>query len=297
MTNRPLVSIVTPSFNQGSFLEQTLLSVIGQTYRNIEYIVVDGGSTDDSVSILERYQEHLAYWHSRPDKGFADAIRQGFARAKGEILAYLNSDDLLAPDAVQKAIAALARHPDAVMVYGNRVCIDAFSRFLYLKPNLPWLEKTSYISMTIAQESCFWRRDAYRKVGGINTNLKFAIDYDLFGKLTLSGRVVHSGDIWGFFRKHSASKTMTQYRTLGKQECYAIQKALWGKRANRPKWLAVVCLMRCYALFAGTWVRYPLWPVCLPPREARSFFARVYDSLDEGSLAKRFLKFTKIGGR
>ena len=121
----PKVSIVTPSFNQASFLEQTLRSVLEQDYPNLEYIVIDGGSTDGSVEIINKYADQLAYWQSQPDQGQTDAINQGFAHATGEILAWLNSDDLLLPGAVSAAVRALEEHPEAAMVYGDALLINA----------------------------------------------------------------------------------------------------------------------------------------------------------------------------
>ena len=273
------VSIVTPSFNQGQYLEQTILSVLSQSYPHIEYLILDGGSTDGSVEIIKKHQAKLVYWHSRPDKGFADAIAQGIQRSKGEILGYLNSDDLLAPDAVEKAVEVLSRRQDVLMIYGNRVCIDERGQLLYYQPNLPILSRTPYIAMTIGQESCFWRREIYLKVGGINTDLKFAIDYDLFSKITLQGKVIHAGNVWGFFRKHSNSKTTAQYRTLGKQESAAIQISVWGKRVNRIKWLSVLLLMRFYARCFMIFTKKPQWPACLPQIEKRFIFHRILNSL------------------
>ena len=107
----PLISIITPSFNQAAFLEETLLSVLGQDYPAIEYIVIDGGSTDGSVAILERYADQLAYWVSEPDAGQADAINKGFAKATGKYVAWLNSDDVYLPGAVATAVAALEEKP------------------------------------------------------------------------------------------------------------------------------------------------------------------------------------------
>jgi glycosyltransferase involved in cell wall biosynthesis len=261
------VSIVTPSYNQGHFLEQTILSVLNQTYQNIEYIIMDGGSKDNSVEIIRRYESKIAYWQSMPDKGFSDAISSGFERSHGEILAYLNSDDLLAPDAVEKAVEYFETHPNVAMVYGNRVCIDEAGSLLYYKPNVPFFEKTLFIAMTIGQESCFWRRDVYNSCGGMDTSLNFAIDYDLFSKISQCAQIDHVGNIWGFFRKHQNSKTCSQYQSLGKKECLLIQNNIWHKRPNRFIWLFVLSFTRIYAIIVMPFIRKPKWP---NPQSAQS---------------------------
>ena len=291
-----LVSVVVPSFNQGRFLEETLRSVVEQTYPSIECVVIDGGSKDESVAVIKKYERRLKYWQSRSDHGQTDAIVQGFEHGTGEILAWVNSDDLLAPDAVEKAVAALEKKPLAVMVYGNRVCIDERSRLLYFRPSMPFLARTPYIAFTLAQEACFWRREAYFRVGGLRRELGFAADYDLFSRLTLLGEIFYDAGIWGFFRKHSASKTMTSYQTVGLGESVIVQESLWGGRVNPVKWSAARMFFRLYSICAMTWVPRPAWPVCLPVGSRQSLPRRIYGSLHEGSMTKRVLKrlFKKV---
>ena len=121
------VSIVTPSFNQAKYLEHTIQSVLGQSYKNIEYIVIDGASSDGSVDCIKKYENKISHWESAPDNGQADAIRKGFDRCSGDILAWLNSDDVLSYDAVELAVSFLDKHPDVDMVYGNRIAIEPFT--------------------------------------------------------------------------------------------------------------------------------------------------------------------------
>jgi glycosyltransferase involved in cell wall biosynthesis len=123
-TNKPLVSIITPSFNQGRFLDQTIRSVLTQDYQPIEYIIIDGGSTDGTVEIIKQYESRLGYWVSERDKGQTEAINKGFAQAKGEILAWINSDDVYYPGAVSAAVETLSRNPDIGLVYGDLDFID-----------------------------------------------------------------------------------------------------------------------------------------------------------------------------
>src|SRR6266540_5681455 len=124
LSNLPKVSVITPSFNQGQFLEASIRSVLEQDYPNIEYIVVDGGSKDESVEVIKKYQDHLTWWVSEKDKGHADALNKGFSHATGEILAWLNSDDIYFPNAVSEAVSVIKAHPHVGMVYGAAELID-----------------------------------------------------------------------------------------------------------------------------------------------------------------------------
>ncbi len=290
---RPLVSIVTPSFNQAPFLEFTMRSALEQTYPHVEYIVMDGGSDDGSASIIERYADRLKHWQSRPDKGFADAIRRGFEHAAGEIMAYLNSDDLLAPDAVEKAVAYLRRHPEVDMVYGDRVCIDDRNRLLYHKASLPWFAATPYAAYILSQESCFWRRSAYERVGGMNDALRFAIDYDLFSRFAKSGRFAHVRGLWGFFRKHASSKTIREYYSVGQAEGRAIQEAVWGGVPPRWMWVGLLMASRLWGTVASRASPKPVWPACIGVPAKATFRERLRIMFPEGSLLRA--TFEKLG--
>lgn len=246
-----------------------MTSVLEQTYPAIEYIVIDGGSSDGSKQLIERNAARLAYWQSQPDEGFGDAIRQGFARATGTYFAYLNSDDLLAADAIERAVEYLESHPDVSMVYGNRACIDETGALLYYRPALPVLGASPYASIVIGQESCVWRRSIHEQIGGIDASYRFAIDYDLFSRLARAGRIEYVPAIWGFFRKHDESKTMTEYSTLGKAEKDRVQRETWGGLVGRPSWLAVLAVCRTYGVIGGWVVAKPTWPRALgQPRKA-----------------------------
>jgi glycosyltransferase involved in cell wall biosynthesis len=242
------------------------------------------------VDIIRKYEKRLAFWQSCPDQGFGDALRQGFQRSQGEILTYLNSDDLLAPDAVEQAVQMFDRRPGIDMVYGNRVGIDGEGRFLYYKPSLPILGHTPYIAMTLSQESCFWKREAYQRVGGINPGLRFAVDYDLFSRIARTGRLAHAGPVWGFFRKHKESKTMLLHESLGVEEGAQVQELVWNGRVNPLAWALVWWLVRAYAVLAVPFVSKPHWPRCLPLLRHRNLFRRYFDSLHESSPAKQRLR-------
>jgi glycosyltransferase involved in cell wall biosynthesis len=288
--DQPLVSIVTSSFNQAHFLGQTMQSVFNQSYPHIEYIITDAGSTDGSVEIIKKYADRLHYWHSERDLGPADGLRKGFQHARGEILAWLNSDDLLAENAVENAVTEFSHHPEADLVYGNRAVIDGKGRLLYWRPSLPCMAQTPYIATILPQETCFFRRQSYFAAGGLNAEMRFAFDYDLFSKIARRGKLVYSSDIWGFFRKHESSLTMLQFRTTGRREVRSVQARTWGRQCGYIKWTLAHLLVKAYALASTPFSRKPAWPQCLPPMRKIGFLQSFVASLHETSWVKKFLK-------
>jgi glycosyltransferase involved in cell wall biosynthesis len=204
-----LVSIVTPSFNQASFLEATILSVLNQDYPNIEYIVVDGGSNDGSVEIIRRYSNRLHWWVSETDHGQTDAINKGFAQANGEILAWINSDDTYESGAVSAAVEFLRSRPDIGLVYGNTNFIDENGSVIGRFP----AAQTDYRRMTrgyvhIPQQSAFFRANLWHKVGPLDPSFYFAMDYDLWVRLARLAPVEYVPSLWANFRLHSSGKTV-----------------------------------------------------------------------------------------
>jgi glycosyltransferase involved in cell wall biosynthesis len=210
-TDLPLVSIITPSFNQGKYLEQTMLSVLEQDYPRIEYIVIDGGSTDSSVSVIQKYASRLAFWVSEKDRGQTDAINKGFSRAKGEILAWLNSDDVYNPGAVAEAVAYLQSHPQIGMVYGDLDFIDerdrVIGKFNAVQTDLPKLRRGF---VHIPQPAAFFRAEHWRAVGPLDPTFFFAMDYDLWVRLAGVTEMKYLPDRpWAKFRLHSDAKTIS----------------------------------------------------------------------------------------
>jgi len=211
MDSQPLVSIVTPSFNQSAYLERTILSVLEQDYPHIEYIVMDGGSSDGSLEIIKKYQSRLAAWVSEPDRGQTDAINKGFDRAHGQILAWLNSDDVYTPGAVRKAVEAFSKYPQAGMVYGDLDFIDEEDRLIgHFQAAQTDLAKLRRGYVHIPQPATFIRADLWEKVGPLDPSFYFAMDYDLWTRLAaLSEFVYLPGPAWAQFRLHQKGKTIT----------------------------------------------------------------------------------------
>lgn len=205
----PLVSIVTPSFNQAPFLEETILSVLGQDYPNLEYLIVDGGSTDGSLEIIRRYADRLGWWVSEPDGGQTEAINKGFAHARGEIFAWLNSDDTYLPQAVSEAVQYLQNHPSVGLVYGDANFIDERGRVLGKFP----ARQTDYRRLRrgyvhIPQQAAFFRAELWHKVGPLDASFYFAMDYDLWVRIARIAKLVYLPRLWANFRLHGSAKTI-----------------------------------------------------------------------------------------
>lgn len=205
-----LVSIVTPSFNQARFLEATIQSVLGQDYPDIEYIIVDGGSTDGSEAIIRKYADRLAWWVSEPDRGQTDAINKGFARARGDVLAWINSDDTYQPGAVREAVDYLTSRDEIGLVYGDANYIDEHGRVIGRFP----AAQTDYRRLRagyvhIPQQSSFFRASLWRQVGPLDPSFFFAMDYDLWVRLAALAPVCYHPRPWANFRLHSSAKTIS----------------------------------------------------------------------------------------
>ncbi len=211
MIEKPLVSIVTPSFNQAQYLEDTILSVLGQSYKPIEYIIIDGGSTDGSLEIIKKYADQLAYWVSEKDKGQTDALNKGFASAHGSILAWLNSDDIYKPEAVAEAVDYLVDHPQVGMVYGDLDFIDENDRVIGKFPAAQTdLKRLRRGYVHIPQPAAFFRAEFWHKVAPLDDSFYFAMDYDLWVRLArLTEFKYLPGKTWASFRLHSGAKTIS----------------------------------------------------------------------------------------
>ncbi|MEO8355664.1 MAG: glycosyltransferase family 2 protein [Chloroflexota bacterium] len=212
-----LVSIVTPSFNQAPYLEQTLRSVLDQEYPSLEYIVVDGASTDASVDIIKKYVDRLTWWVSEKDSGQGDAINKGLARASGEIIAWLNSDDTYLPNTISSAVKIFEQNPDVVLVYGDMLAVDKNGQTTNVLKYRQLALEDLLCFQIIGQPAVFFRRAAYEKAGGLDTTFHFLLDHHLWIRIAQQGKILHVPQVWAAARYHAQAKNRLKAAEFGRE--------------------------------------------------------------------------------
>lgn len=226
----PTVSVITPSYNQGEFLARTLESVLSQEGVHLEYLVFDGGSTDDSVAIIERYSDHLDFWVSEPDRGQSHAINKGFTRATGDIVTWLNSDDVLLPGALRTVVEAFRRDPTADAVYGNFVYIDRHDRVLRKRRVFKSFRyETLLYHDYLGQPAVFYRRRVLDRIGLLDEDLEYSMDWDFFLRMKRACRMIHVGAFLAGYRLHDEAKTSQE----GEAEYSACLRSIFER--NKPQ--------------------------------------------------------------
>lgn len=254
----PLVSIITPSYNQARYLEQTLRSVLEQDYPHIEYIVIDGASTDGSADIIRKYADRLAYWVSEKDSGQAEAINKGLARATGEMIAWINSDDFYLPGAVTAAVKAFEAHPQAGLVYGDTVAVDEKGEFIHFPHYAQWTLEDLLTFHILGQPAVFMRRDVLLKAGFLDPSFHFLLDHHLWIRMAALAPMVYLPQRWAAGRFHESAKNVAQAAKFG-EEAFRILE--WAERdprvsgalarVSRPSRAAAYRINARYLLDAG----------------------------------------------
>lgn len=262
MTWPPKISVITPSYNQAAYLEQTIMSVLGQGYPNLEYLIMDGGSNDGSVEIIKKYEKQLTYWESVKDKGQADAINKGLKRAKGDILAYLNSDDKLIEGSLWK-IAYLSReHPDCDVFFGANFMFFHDGGINFLCPR-PWLPGQL---IGCLQDATFWRKCVHEKTGYFDESFQFALCNDFFSRALINHRVLFHSEPMSLIRNHPESKTSTM-GDVSRSDLERLRKN-YSRHQFSISWRMKGAFLRLLAGFTGWLGRYfakLIWRISMPP--------------------------------
>lgn len=234
MKPQPKISIITPSYNQGRYIEETIESVLAQDYPDIEYIVVDGGSTDETIDILKKYDAKLR-WISEKDNGQSDAIIKGFKMAKGEIIAWLCSDDIYLPGAVTRIVEFFKSNGDVGLVYGKSHYIDEEGKVTGEYPSAGFDAERMAVFNMISQPSAFFKKEAYDKAAGVDVALTYAMDYDLWLRLAKVAKVEYLREFFSSYRLHRESKTVSNVHALkqSKEILDTVQKHFGFAPLNR----------------------------------------------------------------
>jgi GT2 family glycosyltransferase len=206
LSPHPLVSVVTPSYNQAPFLETTIRSVLEQDYPSVEYFVMDGGSNDASVDLIRKYADRLRGWVSEKDRGQGDAINKGLARATGEIVAWLNSDDYYLPKAISSAVKTFQQNPDAALVYGDMLAVDQNGQTLNVLRYAQYSLEDLLCFQIIGQPAVFFRREAYEQAGGLDVNFHYMLDHLLWIRIAQESKIVYVPQTWAAARFHPQAK-------------------------------------------------------------------------------------------
>ena len=270
MSEVPLVTVVTPSLNHGRFIRETIESVLSQGYPRIEYLVMDGGSRDGTNEILKAYDGRLS-WVSEPDGGQTQAINKGWRRARGTILAYLNSDDTYLPGAVETAVAALGAHPDAGAVYGEGYHVDEHGGVIERYPTEPFDPARLAQTCFICQPTVFLRRDVVERLGYLDESRRYCMDYDLWIRLARVSRFVHVPRYLANTRLHAAAITRalrgpvhaeildTVYRHFGRVSShwvYGYAHAVLDGHPRDTRWADARFVLSLIGLSLLTFARY-----------------------------------------
>ena len=210
----PKVSIITPSFNQGQYLEETIRSVLLQDYPNLEYLILDGGSSDNSIEIIQKYEQWLSFWVSEPDGGQADAINTGMQKSTGEYIGWLNSDDLLYPSAIRRVVEAFRCDRDAELIFGDVEQGQNLQQGIYVLrgEQIEFSEMLRTLRVPSPQQGCLWKRSVIKRIGPLDQRWQVVLDREFFTRAAEKCRVRHLPGILGFFRNHEHSKSISQKR-------------------------------------------------------------------------------------
>lgn len=281
------LSIVTPSFNQGRFIERTLQSVLQQNISKLEYIVMDGGSNDETLSILQQYDSSIN-WVSKPDRGQSDAINQGFKKASGDIIGWLNSDDIYYPGSLATILEFFENNPNIDMVYGDAFHIDANDKKIEYYPTEPWSVQRLKQACFISQPAVFFRRRIFSKYGLLNENLNFCMDYEYWLRLALKGaKIMYIPTVLAGSRLYPETKTSSSPLKFS-IETMNMLRTILGYVPN--SWLLKHAILQ---IQTSSSLRFPSKKYLLATLMSASFLSFEWNGLFQG--IKSFLTLPKAG--
>jgi glycosyltransferase involved in cell wall biosynthesis len=309
MNSEPLVSIITPSFNQAPFLERTIRSVLEQDYPNVEYLLADGGSTDGSLEIIRGFSHRLTWWVSEKDRGQADAINKGLNHAKGEIVAWINSDDYYLPGVISQAVKTLRDNPEIGLVFGKVQVVDKNEEVLNSLSYDDWQLPDLMTFKIIGQPAVFMRRDVLEKAGFLDLNYHFLLDHQLWLRIGLNTKFKYVPEFWARAHYHEGCKNLAQAAEFGKEAWKIVE---WMKSepgfapylanhwrkvkagAERLNAFYLLDAKEYHASFRSYWRSFWLDPATVLPewyRMVYSFFAPLgLDKWKESYLRRRKMK-------
>lgn len=288
MSDLPLVTIVTPSYNQAQFLEKTMRSVLEQDYPNIEYLVIDGGSTDGSVELIRKYADRLAWWVSEKDAGQAEAINKGFSRAKGEFVAWINSDDYYMPGAIAEAVKRLMAHPQVGFVFGNVRVVDKDEKILNHLSYGDWNITDLMSFRIIGQPGVFMRRSVLEKAGYLDQSYHLLLDHQLWIRLALVTGMKYVPSLWASAHYHEDCKNLAMAAEFGKEAMRIVEwmqqspefAGLYAQNhrriqagAGRLNAFYLLDAKEYKAAFRAYWKAFWLYPAAVIPEWYRMLYA------------------------
>jgi len=251
----PKISVITPSYNQGNFLEETICSVLDQNYSNLEYIIIDGGSTDNSVEIIKKYEKYLAYWVSEKDRGQTHAINKGFKKATGDIVGWMNSDDFYYKNTFQYVSSAYVKTNGKFDVYfGNKDNVDADGNViranLYPPFNINGICYTE--NMNISNQSALWKRYLFQKIGYLDEDIHFAMDFEFFLRMAINGAsFYHIDETLGALRMYEDNKSSDQEWLKVKSNDLKNIRARYGIKKSKLRKIGYYIYKMSYLIYSG----------------------------------------------